>query len=122
MKIKMSENSQNMSKLQQEVLSKYSQLAESLHRLDTTVKQLNQSARETKENSNNVSAEEILEEMRQIETKIGLIGTLFKGSVYSFILQRKNEFNLMNNSSSIHTSNNNNNQNNIINKGDNDNR
>ena len=116
----MSENSQNMSKLQQEVLSKYSQLAESLHRLDATVKQLNQLARDTKEKSDNVSAEEILEEMRQIETKVGLIGTLFKGSVYSFILQRKNEFNLMNNTSSTHS--NNNHQNNNINKGNNSNR
>lgn len=105
----MSENLQSMSKLQQEVLSKYSQLAESLHRLDETVKELNRSAKENKENSNNISAEEILEEMRQIEAKIGLIGTLFKGSVYSFILQRKNEFNIMNDKSSVQDNNNNNN-------------
>lgn len=103
----MSENLQSMSKLQQEVLSKYSQLAESLHRLDETVKELNRSAKENKENSNNISAEEILEEMRQIEAKIGLIGTLFKGSVYSFILQRKNEFNIMNDKSSVQDNNNN---------------
>lgn len=108
----MSENLQSMSKLQQEVLSKYSQLAESLHRLDETVKELNRSAKENKENSNNISAEEILEEMRQIEAKIGLIGTLFKGSVYSFILQRKNEFNIMNDKSSVQDNNNNNNKDN----------
>ena len=112
----MSENLQSMSKLQQEVLSKYSQLAESLHRLDETVKELNRSAKENKENSNNISAEEILEEMRQIEAKIGLIGTLFKGSVYSFILQRKNEFNIMNDKSSVQDNNNNNNKDNNNNK------
>ncbi|CAL9732948.1 DASH complex subunit Dad3p [Monosporozyma unispora] len=94
---RMPENLQNMSKLQQEVLGKYTQLAESLHKLDETVKELNRSAKETQDNADNVSAEEILEEMRQIETKISLIGTLFKGSVYSFILQRKNDYNIINN-------------------------
>ncbi|CAL9738436.1 DASH complex subunit Dad3p [Monosporozyma servazzii] len=93
----MSENLQNMSKLQQEVLGKYTQLAESLHRLDETVKDLNRSTKEAQENADNVSAEEILEEMRQIETKISLLGTLFKGSVYSFILQRKNDYSIINN-------------------------
>lgn len=96
----MSENLQNMSKLQQEVLGRYAQLAQSLHTLDNTVKELNQSAHETrdkeKHQDNSVSPEEILEEMRQIETKITLIGTLFKGSVYSFILQRKNDYNIIN--------------------------
>lgn len=93
----MSDSIQHVSKLQQEVLGKYTQLADSLHKLDETVKELNQSATQVQNKADHISAEEILEEMRQIETKIGLIGTLFKGSVYSFILQRKNDYNIINN-------------------------
>lgn len=81
-----------MAPLQATVLEKYQRLAESLRTLDSAVKELNRNKKDPEQ----VSAEEVLEEMRDIEVKIGLIGTLLKGSVYSLILQRKNEWKLIN--------------------------
>ncbi|CCK70901.1 Dad3p KNAG_0F02360 [Huiozyma naganishii CBS 8797] len=82
--------SQDLTPLQQSVLEKYSSLSEALHDLDESIKELNRSK---EGNSADVSADDVLQEMRAIETRIGLIGTLLKGSVYSLILQRGNDWN-----------------------------
>ncbi|CAI4276906.1 CPA_1a_G0004210.mRNA.1.CDS.1 [Saccharomyces cerevisiae] len=82
----------NLSPLQQEVLDKYKQLSLGLKALDETIKELNYSQhRQQHSQQETVSPDEILQEMRDIEVKIGLVGTLLKGSVYSLILQRKQE-------------------------------
>ncbi|CAI4924983.1 BEM_HP_G0068910.mRNA.1.CDS.1 [Saccharomyces cerevisiae] len=82
----------NLSPLQQEVLDKYKQLSLDLKSLDETIKELNYSQhRQQHSQQETVSPDEILQEMRDIEVKIGLVGTLLKGSVYSLILQRKQE-------------------------------
>ncbi|CCD26714.1 Dad3p NDAI_0I01450 [Naumovozyma dairenensis CBS 421] len=80
--------SEEITPLQQNVLEKYRHLARSLQSLDNTIKDLNT----TKRDSGNISPEQALEQMREIEVKLGLVGTLLKGSVYSLILQKKNEF------------------------------
>ncbi|QLL34963.1 hypothetical protein HG536_0H03380 [Torulaspora globosa] len=76
---------EELSLLQQNVLERYQKLAEVLHSLDSTVKQFNDSS------SENVSSEVVLQQIREIEVKIGLVGTLLKGSVYSLVLQRRQE-------------------------------
>ncbi|KAM3159722.1 DASH complex subunit DAD3 [Lachancea thermotolerans] len=68
--------------LQRSILSKYETLADSLHNLDETIKDL--SKRDVPE-----SPEEVLRQLREIEIKIALVGTLLKGSVYSLVLQRR---------------------------------
>ncbi|CAI4037463.1 hypothetical protein SMKI_02G3400 [Saccharomyces mikatae IFO 1815] len=81
-----------LSPLQQEVLDKYKRLSLDLRALDETIKQLNHSQHHQQHiEQETVSPDEILQEMRDIEVKIGLVGTLLKGSVYSLILQRKQE-------------------------------
>ncbi|CCF55884.1 hypothetical protein KAFR_0A04490 [Kazachstania africana CBS 2517] len=84
----------NLTPLQRSVLEKYNQLSQSLHSLDKSLRLLNKSNDESK-STKRVSPEEILQEMREVEVKIALIGTLLKGSVYSLILQKKNELNLL---------------------------
>ena len=76
---------EELSILQQNVLERYRKLAEVLHSLDDTFKQFNDTDKEP------VSSEVVLQQMREIEVKIGLVGTLLKGSVYSLILQRRQE-------------------------------
>ncbi|CCE89498.1 Dad3p TDEL_0A01660 [Torulaspora delbrueckii] len=76
---------EELSILQQNVLERYRKLAEVLHSLDDTFKQFNDTDKE------HVSSEVVLQQMREIEVKIGLVGTLLKGSVYSLILQRRQE-------------------------------
>ena len=89
-----------ISPLQQEVLTKYKQLSLDLKALDETIKELNHSQHgQQQEQQETVSSDEILQEMREIEVKIGLVGTLLKGSVYSLILQRKQELESLNSSS-----------------------
>lgn len=69
----------NLSPLQQEVLDKYKQLSLDLKALDETIKELNYSAhRQQHSQQETVSPDEILQEMRDIEVKIGLVGTLLK--------------------------------------------
>ncbi|SCU77965.1 LADA_0A03092g1_1 [Lachancea dasiensis] len=71
-----------LSPLQRSVLDKYETLSKSLHNLDETIKNL-------RENSSSESPEQVLRQLREIEVKIALVGTLFKGSVYSLVLQRQ---------------------------------
>lgn len=76
-----------LTELQRKVLERYSRLAALLHSLDDSIKQLNESKGQP---GSGISSEQILKEMREIEVKIGLIGTLIKGSVFQYILQRQN--------------------------------
>lgn len=76
---------EELSLLQQSVLEKYRKLAEVLHSLDGTFKEFNDTDKD------HVSSEVVLQQIREIEVKIGLVGTLLKGSVYSLILQRRQE-------------------------------
>lgn len=76
---------EELSVLQQSVLERYGKLAEVLHSLDDTFKQFNDTDKD------HVSSEVVLQQIREIEVKIGLVGTLLKGSVYSLILQRRQE-------------------------------
>lgn len=75
--------------LQQKVLERYGDLAACLKDLDLSIKELN--AQQQNVDSNNKTPDEILKEMREIEMKIGLIGTLLKGSVYTLYLQKQQE-------------------------------
>lgn len=84
--------SHQLTSLQASVLKKYERLSESLQNLDNSIKALNQN-----KSDDNVSTDELLQQMRNIELKIGLIGTLLKGSVYSYILQRRNDYSILNN-------------------------
>lgn len=77
---------EDLSLLQQSVLERYRKLAEILHSLDNTFKQFNDST------NDHVSSEVVLQQIREIEVKIGLVGTLLKGSVYSLLLHRRQEF------------------------------
>ncbi|AET38021.1 Dad3p Ecym_2275 [Eremothecium cymbalariae DBVPG len=72
--------SEGLSALQRSVLDKYRSLAESLHDLDDTLVQLSR--------DKDTNPEQVLAQMREIEVKIALVGTLMKGSVYSLVLQR----------------------------------
>ncbi|QLG71265.1 hypothetical protein HG535_0B03040 [Zygotorulaspora mrakii] len=76
---------EDLSLLQQNVLEKYKKLAQVLHSLDETFKKFNSS------DHSDVSPESILQQIRDIEIKIAQIGTLLKGSVYSLILQRRQQ-------------------------------
>lgn len=78
-----------MTPLQQKVLERYRDLASCLKDLDLSIKELNTQQRSA--DSDGVTPDEILKEMREIEVKIGLVGTLLKGSVYSLILQKQQE-------------------------------
>lgn len=72
---------EELTPLQRSILDKYTVLSDSLHNLDETVKNLAQPGAQE-------SPEEVLRQLREIEVKIALVGTLFKGSVYSLVLQR----------------------------------
>lgn len=87
----------DLTPLQENVLEKYRILSQSLQSLDNTIRELNN----TKEDRTNASPEAVLQEMRDIEIKLGLVGTLLKGSVYSLILQKKNELALAKDSPSV---------------------
>ncbi|AQZ12849.1 DAD3 (YBR233W-A) [Zygosaccharomyces parabailii] len=76
---------EDLTPLQQNVLERYKRLADVLHSLDGTFKQFNTS------HGGNATAEGVLQQIREIEVKIGLVGTLLKGSVYSLVLQRRQE-------------------------------
>lgn len=80
---------QQLTPLQQKVLERYRDLASCLKDLDLSIKELNTQQRSA--DSDGVTPDEILKEMREIEVKIGLVGTLLKGSVYSLILQKQQE-------------------------------
>ncbi|CAB4257222.1 similar to Saccharomyces cerevisiae YBR233W-A DAD3 Essential subunit of the Dam1 complex (aka DASH complex) [Maudiozyma barnettii] len=75
--------------LQQNVLDKYSTLATSLHSLDAAIQELN--ANQRNKDKTNASPEEVLAEMRELEVKLALVGTLLKGSVYSYVLSNQGQ-------------------------------
>ncbi|SMN22887.1 similar to Saccharomyces cerevisiae YBR233W-A DAD3 Essential subunit of the Dam1 complex (aka DASH complex) [Maudiozyma saulgeensis] len=75
--------------LQQNVLDKYSALATTLHSLDAAIQELNASQRN--KDKSKASPEEVLSEMRELEVKLALVGTLLKGSVYSYVLSNQDK-------------------------------
>lgn len=79
---------EELSLLQLNVLEKYKKLADVLHSFDDTFKHFINTT------GDNASSEVVLQQIREIEIKIGLVGTLLKGSVYSLVLQRKQELEL----------------------------
>lgn len=79
---------EELSLLQLNVLEKYKKLADVLHSLDDTFKHF------INTKGDNASSEVVLQQIREIEIKIGLVGTLLKGSVYSLVLQKKQELEL----------------------------
>mgnify|MGYP003361900069 CR=1 FL=1 len=76
---------EDLSLLQQNVLERYRKLAQVLHSLDYTFKKFKSTSQD------NLSSEAVLQQIREIEIKIAQVGTLLKGSVYSLILQRRQE-------------------------------
>ncbi|KAG0662148.1 DASH complex subunit dad3 [Maudiozyma exigua] len=72
--------------LQQNVLDKYSGLAKALHTLDASIKELNNTKK-----TNKATPEDVLSEIRELEVKLSLVGTLLKGSVYSYVQQQQQQ-------------------------------
>lgn len=97
-----------ISPVEAQILSQYQLLAVQLNTLSSEVKQLNsttnQSTQVTKgsssedgtESTNTGSADKLLDNLRNLEMKIGLVYTLFKGAVYSLFLQYEEDQNLKN--------------------------
>jgi len=79
----------NITALQETLLNKYRTLSADLHSLDETIKNIINN-KHTDENGNvsTCTPQELLQLMRELEIKMGIAGTLVKGSVYSLILQR----------------------------------
>lgn len=75
-----------MTPLQQNVLQRYGKLATSLHSLDESIRKLKQ---QQQASDSDVTPEDVLSEIREVEVKLGLIWTLLKGSVYSYVLQKQ---------------------------------
>ena len=79
----------SLTALQETVLGKYRLLAEELHTLDETIKRIiNNDHKDENGNTLHCSPQELLQLVRELEVKMGIAGTLIKGSVYSLILQR----------------------------------
>lgn len=98
-----------LSPIEAQILSQYQLLAVQLNTLSGEVKQLNSatnqnynqsgkssSSEDGVEASNSGSADKLLDNLRNLEMKIGLVYTLFKGAVYSLFLQYEEDQNLKN--------------------------
>lgn len=72
---------EEMSALQLEVLSKYEEFARILHSIDDTLQDISGTGKK------DMSPEQLRQEMRAIEVKMGLVGTLLQSSVYSLVQQ-----------------------------------
>lgn len=98
-----------LSPIEGQILSQYQLLAVQLNTLSNEVKQLNSSTNQNNhplgkssssedggEFQNSGSADKLLDNLRNLEMKIGLVYTLFKGAVYSLFLQYEEDQNLKN--------------------------
>ncbi|KAI5847599.1 DASH complex subunit Dad3-domain-containing protein [Tricharina praecox] len=74
----LSSNNNLLSPLEQQVLDEYSRLLDNLHRLSSTTAALA-----------DTPAAEIMDSLRLLERKTGLVFTLLKASVYSMVLQQQ---------------------------------
>ncbi|GMM57971.1 Dad3 protein [Maudiozyma humilis] len=70
---------EKLTPLQQSVLERYGELAAELRRLDGSIKALN------RRDERAGTPQDVLDEVRELEVKLALIGTLLKGSVYSYV-------------------------------------
>lgn len=98
-----------LSPIEAQILSQYQLLAVQLNTLSSEVKQLNSTTNQNShplgkssssedgvEATNSGSADILLDNLRNLEMKIGLVYTLFKGAVYSLFLQYEEDQNLKN--------------------------
>lgn len=98
-----------LSPIEAQILSQYQLLAGQLNTLSSEVKQLNSttnqnsyplgkssSSEDGAEVTSSGSADKLLDNLRNLEMKIGLVYTLFKGAVYSLFLQYEEDQNLKN--------------------------
>lgn len=98
-----------LSPIEAQILSQYQLLAVQLNTLSNEVKQLNSSTNQNNhtlgkssssedggEMISSGSADKLLDNLRNLEMKIGLVYTLFKGAVYSLFLQYEEDQNLKN--------------------------
>ncbi|KAF8251570.1 hypothetical protein K440DRAFT_538906 [Wilcoxina mikolae CBS 423.85] len=67
-----------LSPLEQQLLNEYTKLLDNLHRLSAVSAQLG-----------NAPAAEMMDSLRMLERKTGLVFTLLKASVYSMVLQHQ---------------------------------
>ena len=79
--------------LEAEVLTQYQHLAVQLNTLASEIKKLNASAAHETDQGD---AEYLLDNLRNLEVKIGLVYTQFKGAVYLLFLQHEESLNLQN--------------------------
>ena len=94
-----------LSETESQILSQYQLLAIQLNTLNNEIKQLNSGEIVVAENASSEqeevvdkhnSADHLLDSLRNLEMKIGLVYTLFKGAVYSLFLQYEEDQNLKN--------------------------
>lgn len=94
-------NSTSLSPIEAQILTQYQLLAKQLNTLSSEIENLNSS--ESIANENDVessagasNADKLLDNLRNLEMKMGLVYTLFKGAVYSLFLQHEEDLNLKN--------------------------
>lgn len=97
-----------LSPLEAQVLNQYQRLALQLNKLSNEIKLLNtsqghyntgtggSSSEENLDYINSQTSDQLLDNLRNLEMKIGLVYTLFKGAVYSLFLQYEEDQNLKN--------------------------
>lgn len=95
----------SLSETESQILAQYQLLAVQLNTLNNEIKQLNSGEILVAENASSEqeevidkhnSADHLLDSLRNLEMKIGLVYTLFKGAVYSLFLQYEEDQNLKN--------------------------
>ncbi|ODV81267.1 uncharacterized protein CANTADRAFT_47572 [Suhomyces tanzawaensis NRRL Y-17324] len=74
--------------LEAQVLAQYRLLAKQLTELSLEIQQLTNKRAQSDSQANGGSAHQLSENMRNLEMKIGLIHTLFKGAVYTLFLEQ----------------------------------
>ncbi|RPB07702.1 hypothetical protein P167DRAFT_609316 [Morchella conica CCBAS932] len=74
----LSSNTQTLTPLEQEVLDEYARLLENLNKLGTSIADIA-----------GLPTAKILDSLRGLERKTGLVFTLLKASVYSMVLQQQ---------------------------------
>lgn len=98
-----------LSPIEGQILSQYQLLAVQLNTLSSEIKQLNSTTNQNHHTldkssssedgidaTSSGSADKLLDNLRNLEMKIGLVYTLFKGAVYSLFLQYEEDQNLKN--------------------------
>ncbi|GEQ72552.1 hypothetical protein JCM33374_g6239 [Metschnikowia sp. JCM 33374] len=82
----------NLSPLEREVLLQYQSLAIKLYKLADEIKKIHlKSSVSTQDGSIDGQAHALLQNMRGLERKIGLVYTLFRTAVYSLLIQNEED-------------------------------